>query len=58
MGHGRMTAGGEGVKVEGFIVVAIICHIYRILPPALVRERSPCSQPLLSLSIMAAFQRA
>ncbi len=31
--------GCEGVKVEGFIVVAVICHIGCILPPALVRAK-------------------
>lgn len=54
MGYGRMMEGSEGVKVEGFIIVAIICHICRILPPALVREHSLCFQPLLSLLITAA----
>lgn len=50
--------GREGVKVEGFIVVAIIWHICHILPPALVGERNACSQPSLSLSIKVTSQHA
>lgn len=55
MGHWRKI---RLVDVEGFIVVAIIHHICCILPPALAREHSPGSQPLLSLHIMAAGQSA